>query len=88
MRHHHGVGVEVQGGGGGGGGSEAGVQEDLVHRVERVLEGLVMGSASWLGGESAFFREHSSDSEFYLDVDLGKEEEVDIFTERLKGLVM
>ena len=42
----------------------------------------------WLGGESAFFREHSSDSEFYLDVDLGKEEEVDIFTERLKGLVM
>ena len=26
-------------------------------------------------------REHLSDSEFYLDVDLGKEEKVDIFTE-------
>jgi len=67
---------------------KAGVQEDLVNRADRVLEGLVKGQPAGLEESLLSLENIHQIVSCYLDVDLGKEEEVDIFIEKLEELVM
>jgi hypothetical protein len=60
----------------------AGIQEDLMNRADRVLKGLVLGQPA------RFMENLLALEDIHQIVDLGNEEEEDIFSESLEELVM
>ena len=67
---------------------KAGIQEDLVDRADQVLQGLVKGQPANLQDSLLSLESIHQLVSCFLDVDLEKEEEVDIYIGRLGEVVM